>query len=167
MQKRPRFGPPPRKKPSPTSRKDGKAAADAEPTKEGEGEASPSKPALKLPQMLAELEEVCKQVGIRLTYEAIGGELGSGGLCKVKGKWRAIFDKRTTPAERVNLLAPLLARFPLDELKLSEPVRDLLSRLQKPAEPTETVASAESAEPAASAATAGETPAPETEAAAS
>jgi hypothetical protein len=94
---------------------------------------------MKVPEVLAELEEACKLIGVRLTYEAIGGELGSGGLCKVKGQWRAIFDKRTTPAERVGLLAPLVARFPLDNVPLSEPVRELLSRLQPapPAPPAE------------------------------
>lgn len=90
----------------------------------------PSRPAIKIPQILAELEEACKHIGIRLTYEAIGGELGSGGLCKVKGKWRAIFDKRTTPAERVTLLVPLLSRFPVDEMPLSEPVRELVLRMR-------------------------------------
>lgn len=72
-----------------------------------------------------------KRVGVRLTYEAIGGELGSGGLCKVKGQWRAIFDKRTTPAERVALLLPLVARFPLDNIEMSESARELVARLQE------------------------------------
>jgi hypothetical protein len=148
MQKRPRFGPPPRKTTTPASRAAAAAAAaEAKAKAESTVEASdPSlgRPALKVPQMLAELEEFCKQVGIRLTYEAIGGELGSGGLCKVKGKWRAIFDKRTTPAERVNLLAPLLARFFRVDMQLSEPVRELLSRMQKP---IETPAEAKAATP--------------------
>jgi hypothetical protein len=93
-----------------------------------------ARPQIKIPQILAELEEACKHVGIRLTYEAIGGELGSGGLCKVKGKWRAIFDKRTTPAERVTLLVPILSRFPVDMMPLSEPVRELVLRMQRPSE---------------------------------
>lgn len=92
-----------------------------------------ARPAMKVPQILAELEEACKFIGIRLTYEALGGELGSGGLCKVKGKWRAIYDKRTTPAERVTLLVPLLARFNLDGAPLSEAVRELILRMQRPA----------------------------------
>ncbi len=85
-----------------------------------------------IPQILSELEEACKRIGVRLTYEAIGGELGSGGLCKVKGQWRAIFDKRTTPSERVALLAPLVSRFPLDDVAFSEPVRELLASLRAP-----------------------------------
>lgn len=121
----------PRPKDTPTrpARPATSASSDTAPS-----EPTPSRPVIKVPQILAELEEACKYVGIRLTYEALGGELGSGGLCKVKGKWRAIFDKRTTPAERVTLLVPLLARFNLDGAPLSEPVRELISRMQRPAD---------------------------------
>ncbi len=87
-------------------------------------------PRQAIAQVLTELEEICKRIGVRLTYEAIGGELGSGGLCKVKGQWRAIFDKRTTPSERVALLLPLISRFPIDDVQLSEPVRELFMRLR-------------------------------------
>jgi hypothetical protein len=86
-------------------------------------------PKMKLPEVLAELEDAAKQVGIRVTYEAIGGELGAGGLCKVKGQWRAIIDKRTTASERASVLAAALARFPLDNISLSEQVRELVSRV--------------------------------------
>src|SRR5262245_45084258 len=86
------------------------------------GRAAP-RPAMKIEQVLAELEAAAAQLGIRVTYEAIGGELGSGGLCKVKGAWRAIIDKRATPSERVSVLAPALLRFAVDEVALSEPVR--------------------------------------------
>jgi hypothetical protein len=105
------------------------ASATADATAQAD-DAAPARPQIKVPQILAELEEACKHIGIRLTYEALGGELGSGGLCKVKGKWRAIFDKRTTPAERVTLLMPILGRFNLDGVPLSEPVRELLLRMQ-------------------------------------
>jgi hypothetical protein len=100
-------------------------------------EPAPHKPPARsaIPQVLTELEAGCKQVGVKLTYEAIGGELGSGGLCKVRGEWRAIFDKRTTPAERVALLLPLLARFPLDETTLSQATRELLSKFRPSATP--------------------------------
>jgi hypothetical protein len=112
------------KKPALPSRGRGRPAEAALPTA--------ARPAVKLPQILGELEEACKHIGVRLSYEAIGGELGSGGLCKVKGKWRAIFDKRTTPSERVALLLPILCRFPLDDVPLSEMARELLSRMRPP-----------------------------------
>ena len=135
--RRPPLGQP---RPKPTSTKAGTRPAaksgDKDPRASDEtssSEAAPSRPQIKVPQILAELEEACKYIGIRLTYEALGGELGSGGLCKVKGKWRAIFDKRTTPAERVTLLLPLISRFNLDGAPLSEPVRELVLRMHRPA----------------------------------
>lgn len=94
---------------------------------------SPDGQRMKLPEILAELEEACKTLGIRVTYEAIGGELGAGGLCKVKGQWRAIIDKRATPSERVQVLGPVVARFFAPEespVAVSPPVRELLLRLR-------------------------------------
>ena len=50
-----------------------------------------------------------------MTYENIGGELGAGGLCKVKGEHRVIVDKRATDGEKVTVLAQALAKFPLED----------------------------------------------------
>lgn len=81
----------------------------------------------KIPELLAELEEAAKQLDVRVTYEAMTGELGSGGLCKVKGQWRVIVDKRATPGDRLSILALALSRIPRDGLKLSPAADKLLS----------------------------------------
>lgn len=91
---------------------------------------------MKIDQILAELEQVTKAQSVRVSYEAIGGELGAGGLCKVKGEWRVIIDKRATPGERASVLAQALSRFPVNEAGLSDPVRELLRR-SRPAQPAE------------------------------
>ena len=114
------------------------AVADA--TAAEPGKAAPS---LKIPELLTELEELFKQLGVRLTYEALGGELGSGGLCKVKGQFRIIIDRRTTPGERVAMLLPLLLRFEIAALPKSATLRDLLQRLRPAADPAEAEASAD------------------------
>ena len=41
---------------------------------------------------------LAEKKSIRISYEAIGGELGAGGLCKVKGVHRVIVDKRARAA---------------------------------------------------------------------
>lgn len=110
------------------------AANASSPDGEKPGEAGKSSPALKIPELLSELEEHFKQLAVRVTYEALGGELGSGGLCKVRGQYRVIIDKRTTPSERVAMLLPLLPRFAGDDLQVSPTLRDLLQRL-RPKEP--------------------------------
>lgn len=119
--------------------------------------AAPPKQTLKIPEVLAELESAAKPLNVRVTYEAIGGELGAGGLCKVKGLWRVIIDKRTTPSERVSVLAPALARFDFGSLTLSPQVRELLTRVAPApvAPPVEESAAADAEEDAGAAADAG------------
>lgn len=121
-----RFLAKPRNKPT------GKTPPSAGGVTDADKPAEPGKatPALKIPELLSELEEHFKQLAIRVTYEALGGELGSGGLCKVRGQYRVIIDKRTTPSERVAMLLPLLLRFAPEDLSVSKALRDLLSRLR-------------------------------------
>lgn len=103
-------------------------------TQEEEKEAAgQGAPRLKMPELLAEVEEAAKQLGIRVTYENLAGELGSGGLCKVKGEWRAILDKRCTPGERVSILAMALTRFSLEGLTISQQVRELVEQAKQQA----------------------------------
>ncbi len=83
---------------------------------------------MKVQDTLRELETVAEKKKIRVSYEPIGGELGAGGLCKVKGEYRVIVDKRATDGEKVTVLASALARFPLDDVFMSEETRALVGR---------------------------------------
>ena len=87
------------------------------------------------PEVLLELlEHAADQLGIRVSYEQLQSSVVTGGLCKVKGAYRIIIDKRATSEERVATIAGALASFPaarLDELALPAKVRDLL-RLHEP-----------------------------------
>ena len=88
---------------------------------------------MKVQDQLKELETVAEKKQIRVSYEAIGGELGMGGLCKVKGQYRVIVDKRATDGDKVNVLAQALAQFSLDDVFMSEEIRALIARsAQKP-----------------------------------
>jgi hypothetical protein len=86
---------------------------------------------MKTEDMLHELEAVAHKKAIRISYEAIGGELGAGGLCKVKGEHRVIVDKRATDGEKVTVLAQALARFPLDDVFMSEQTRAAVDKHRK------------------------------------
>jgi hypothetical protein len=86
---------------------------------------------MKIDETLRVLEDVAAKKQIKVSYEALGGELGGGGLCKVKGEWRVIIDKRATPGERVAMLAESLARFPLDDVYLAPEVRELVEQAAK------------------------------------
>jgi hypothetical protein len=83
---------------------------------------------MKIADQLHELETVAGKKNIRISYESIGGELGAGGLCKVKGEHRVIVDKRATDGEKVTVLATALGRFDLDDVFMTEEIRALIER---------------------------------------
>jgi hypothetical protein len=82
------------------------------------------------PEVMVELlENAAEQLGIKVSYEPLqtGGMTGMrGGLCRVKGTYRIIIDKRATNEERLTTLATAIAGFDTAELELSQKVRDLL-----------------------------------------
>lgn len=82
--------------------------------------------------MLELLENAAEQLGVKVSYEPLqtGGVQSGlrGGLCRVRGEYRVIIDKRATSEERVTTLATALAAVPSDttDLELPPQVRDLL-----------------------------------------
>jgi hypothetical protein len=79
--------------------------------------------------MLELLESTADQLGIKVSYEPLqtAGIAGMrGGLCKVKGAFRVIIDKRATNEERMVTLATALSGFDTSELEVPQKVRDLL-----------------------------------------
>ena len=82
---------------------------------------------MKPKEMLAELESAAQSIDVKVSYESIASSVMRGGLCKVKGQYRVIIDKRLTPEERANTLAESLARFDFSTLEsMAEPARSLL-----------------------------------------
>ncbi len=68
------------------------------------------------PDVLLELlETTAESLGVKVSYESLQASIGVaaraslGGLCRVKGEYRVIVDKRATPQERVATLAAALA----------------------------------------------------------
>ena len=76
--------------------------------------------------MLKELEDACGTLSVQVTYEAIAASVGMGGLCRVKGQYRAIIDKRATPQERASTLAEAISQLETSALTLSPKVRELV-----------------------------------------
>jgi len=90
---------------------------------------------MKNEQILEELEKAAEAVGVKISYETLGGDVvGQGGLCKVKGQWRVIVDRHAAPGEKVSLLAQALCGFDLEGVFLSPEVRDIIEK-KKPAQP--------------------------------
>lgn len=76
--------------------------------------------------MLKELETACAALGVQVSYEALTASVGLGGLCRVKGKYRVIIDKRASAQERASTLAEAMSRLDTAHVELSAKVRQLV-----------------------------------------
>lgn len=67
---------------------------------------------MKAAALLEALEDVANRLDVRVSYEplAVTVGIGHGGLCRVRGQYRVIIDKRATTDERVATLARSLAK---------------------------------------------------------
>ena len=91
------------------------------------------------PEVLLELlESAAEKLQVRVSYEPLQSSVVHGGLCRVKGEYRIIIDKRATAEERMTTLATALAKVvhqtqaDLATLDLPAKVRDAL-RMHAPA----------------------------------
>ena len=74
---------------------------------------------MKPEQMTETLEQAAAQLGVQVRYDTMTGDAaGGGGLCKVKGSWCVIIDRKTPPAERAAMLIEALAGFDTDSVFL-------------------------------------------------
>jgi hypothetical protein len=93
---------------------------------------------MKAEQLTEIFETAAQQLGVKVRYEnlAAAGPTGGGGLCKVKGEWWIIIDKKTAPSERVSIFCDALATMDTNAVSLPPKVRELLdhrrSSLSKP-----------------------------------
>jgi hypothetical protein len=85
---------------------------------------------MKAEQLTEILENAATQLGVKVRYEALAasGPTGGGGLCRVKGDWCVIIDKKTAPTERASILADALATMDTDAIFLPPKVRDMLTK---------------------------------------
>jgi len=81
---------------------------------------------MKPEAMLKELEDAADKLAVKVSYESLAASVRLGGLCRVKGQYRVIIDKRATPEERATTLAEALSRLDTGTLEMSSPVRQLL-----------------------------------------
>jgi hypothetical protein len=91
---------------------------------------------MKSEQMIEALERAAALLDVQVRYEALGasGVQGGGGLCKVRGAWWVIIEKKATASERVAILADALCGFDSDNIDLPPKVREISSwRVGRPA----------------------------------
>jgi hypothetical protein len=91
---------------------------------------------MEIESALGELEALAAKLGVQIVYDHLTGDgMGQGGLCKVKGQWRVIVERRSPPSEKLSIIAQALARFDLEAHFLSPDVRALVERYRPPAPP--------------------------------
>lgn len=81
---------------------------------------------MKPEAMLQELEAAADKLQVKVSYEALGQSVSSGGLCRVKGELRIIVDKRATVQERVATLAEALSTLDCSQVFLTPSVREVV-----------------------------------------
>lgn len=81
---------------------------------------------MKPQAMLQQLESAAGQLSVKVSYESLGATIGHGGLCRVKGQYRVIIDKRASVHERVATLAQSLAQLDTSAVDISPAVRKLV-----------------------------------------
>ncbi|MCC6746411.1 MAG: hypothetical protein IT371_02060 [Deltaproteobacteria bacterium] len=80
--------------------------------------------------ILAELEALAGKLEVDVVYDHFTGDgFGAGGMCKVRGRWKVIMERRSSAGERVSLLARSLGRFDLGPYEISPEVRKLVRSL--------------------------------------
>lgn len=83
---------------------------------------------MKPEKMTEALEQAAAQLGVQVRYETMTGEVsGAGGLCKVKGQWWVIIDRKVPPAERAATLTAALAQLDTDGIFLPPEVREAIA----------------------------------------
>jgi hypothetical protein len=65
---------------------------------------------MKPDALLELLESAAEKLKVRVSYETLTSNVVHGGLCRVKGEYRIIIDKRATAEERMTTLATALAQ---------------------------------------------------------
>lgn len=78
---------------------------------------------------LAALEALAASLSVKVCYEPMAGRVaGAGGLCRVRGEYRIIVDRRLSARERAQILAQSMTRFddPGSEILEDDEIRQLV-----------------------------------------
>ena len=80
--------------------------------------------------LLSKLEAAAAALDITVSYEALSAAISSGGLCKVRGEYRIIVDRRAVASERVAVIASSLARIDTSGVDLEPEVASAIDLYQ-------------------------------------
>ena len=82
---------------------------------------------MKAEQITEALEQAASQLGVKVRYETMTGDSsGAGGLCKIRGEWTVIMDRKSAPSDRAALLMDALVGFDFESVFLPPKIREAL-----------------------------------------
>ena len=81
--------------------------------------------------ILEELEAAAAKLGVKVSYDSLAETDGGGGLCKVKGAYRVIIEKRGTVGEKLATLAKALAEIGVEGVFLSPDARRVVEQVRR------------------------------------
>ncbi|HEY4183591.1 MAG TPA: hypothetical protein VGP07_00920 [Polyangia bacterium] len=91
---------------------------------------------MKVEQITEALEQAAAQVSVKVRYETMTGDSsGAGGLCKIRGEWTVIIDKKSPASDRAALLLEALSGFDFDGIYLPPEIRDALAERRAASRP--------------------------------
>lgn len=96
---------------------------------------------MKPEQITEALEQAAAQLGVKVRYEAMTGDsAGAGGLCKIRGEWTVIMDRKSAASDRAALLIDALAGFDFESIFLPPQVREALAERRAATRPGDATA---------------------------
>lgn len=83
---------------------------------------------MKPDHVVQALEGAAEQLGVKVRYDNLGpgGLLNGGGLCRLRGAWTAIVDKKATATDKASVLIEALATFDVEALNMPAKVKQLV-----------------------------------------
>jgi len=91
---------------------------------------------MKAEQITEALEQAAAQINVRVRYETMTGDsAGAGGLCKIRGQWTVIIDRKAPASDRAALLLEALSGFDFDGIFLPPELRDALTERRAAKQP--------------------------------
>ncbi len=86
---------------------------------------------MKVQEQLEALERLAQSLSVRVSYEPMAGLVQrTGGLCRVRGEYRVIIDRRLKPTDRVAILVDAVRRLDTTGVEVSPQLAQILSPAQ-------------------------------------
>lgn len=83
---------------------------------------------MKPDQVVQALQSAAVQLDVVVRFETLapGGVLNGGGLCRLRGQWTVIVDKKAAPNDQASVLIEALAAFEVEALEIPKSVKQML-----------------------------------------